>query len=193
MTTETRQALENWLEIGVITSAYGLKGEVKVTSLTDFPERFQTPCQRLMVSPDTKQQQLIQILASRYVEGKNQVIVRLEGIKDRNQAEALRGYKLMVDSSDRPPLEEDEYHISQLITVEVYLQKTGQLIGQVVDVLFAGNDLLEIELISEINSPSSESSKSQKVLIPFVKEIVPLVDLKNNRIEISPPTGLLEL
>ncbi|MGK7945438.1 MAG: ribosome maturation factor RimM [Microcystaceae cyanobacterium] len=186
MTLETKINQDQWLKIGVITSAYGLKGQLKVTPITDFPERFTQPGERLIVSPDHRQKTIIQLLSGRYVPGKNQVIIRLEGVEDRTQAEKLRGYELLVDGSDRPSLPDDEYHISQLIDLSVYLQETDQLIGQVVDVFLAGNDLLEIQL-------TAPNFDQKKVLIPFVQEIVPIVDLDNHRIYITPPSGLLEL
>jgi 16S rRNA processing protein RimM len=186
MTLATNINLDQWLKIGVITSAYGLKGQLKVTPITDFPERFTQGGERLMISPDRQQQTIVKLLSGRYVPGKNQVIICLEGIEDRTQAEKLRGYELLISSSDRPSLSEDEYHISQLIDLPVYLQETKQLIGKVVDVFLAGNDLLEIEL-------TDLQFEQKKVLIPFVKEIVPLVDLENHRIYITPPSGLLDL
>jgi 16S rRNA processing protein RimM len=186
MTLTTTINLDSWVQIGYIASAHGLKGEVKVTSLTDFPERFTTSGERLIVSADQQKQTLIQLVSGRYLPGKNQFIIRLEGITDRTQAEGLQGCQIWANNSDRPDLPDDEYHISQLINLSVYLQETGQLIGKIVDVFLAGNDLLEIELISQETS-------SKKVLIPFVKEIVPIVDIENQRLEITPPDGLLDL
>ncbi|MGK7933695.1 MAG: ribosome maturation factor RimM [Microcystaceae cyanobacterium] len=186
MSLETDLNFDQWLKIGVITSAYGLKGQLKVTPITDFPERFTQPGERLIISPDYQQKTIVQLLSGRYVPGKTQVIIRLEGIDDRTQAEMLRGYELFVNGSDRPSLPDDEYHISQLIDLSVYLQETDQIIGKVVDVFLAGNNLLEIEL-------TTAEFERKKVLIPFVKEIVPIVDLANQRIDINPPSGLLEL
>lgn len=186
MIDHSNLSLENWVEIGVITSAYGIKGELKVTSLTDFPERFETAGERLLISPDEKQQRRVNLLSGRYLAGKNQVIVCLETINNRNQAEALRGYKLMAIKGESLPLDDDEYPVYRLINITVYLQSNQQPIGRVTDVFFAGNDLLEIEL----NSPDIPPKKA---LIPLVKEIVPLIDLDHNRIEINPPAGLLDL
>jgi 16S rRNA processing protein RimM len=101
MILTTNINLDQWLKIGVITSAYGLKGQLKVTPITDFPERFTQSGERLMISPDRQRQIIIQLLSGRYVPGKNQVIIHLEGIEDRTQAEKLRGYELLVNESDR--------------------------------------------------------------------------------------------
>lgn len=180
---------DGWLEIGKIVAAQGLQGEVRVYPDSDFPERFMQPGQRWLLRPEETEPQPIELLAGRYVSAKNIYIVQLAGIKERNQAEALQGSKLMVPQSDRPQLGEDEYHVLDLIDMEVFNQLTGQTIGIVVDVIPAGNDLLEVQL-----HESSVSGKEQKkVLIPFVKAIVPIVDLQFGRLEITPPDGLLEI
>ncbi|PMB04369.1 ribosome maturation factor RimM, partial [Fischerella thermalis CCMEE 5328] len=110
-------------------------------------------------------------------------VVKLAGVDDRNQAEELRGSKLLVCASDRPQLGEDEYHVLDLIGLSVFMQESGELVGTVVDVIAAGNDLLEVKL----------HQQQTAVLIPFVKAITPTVDLEARRIEITPPPGLLEI
>jgi 16S rRNA processing protein RimM len=203
--------MSDWLEVGVIVAPQGLKGELRVNPSSDFPERFQEPGQRWLQSPDRVEIKEVELLGGRYVPGKNLYVVRLAGIEDINRAEELRGYKLLVRSCDRPQLAEDEYHVSDLIDLEVYNQFNGEKIGIISDVLWAGNDLLEVKLdnqpleeqsqdiLPESNkSPKKQKSKPKKqksttVLIPFVKEIVPVVDLEKRRIEITPPVGLLEV
>ena len=137
---------DNCLEIGRIVGPQGLKGELKVMSSSDFPERFENPGTRWLQSPDGLSIQEVQLIRGRYVPGKNLYVIKLAEIFDRTQAETLRDYKLLVPSSDRPQLDDDEYHVSDLINLEVYHQKTGELIGVVVDILSAGNDLLEVQL-----------------------------------------------
>ncbi len=181
-------ALDDWLEIGKIVAAQGLDGEVRVYPNSDFPERFVQPGKRWLLRPGETQPQPIELLGGRYIEGKGLYVVELAGIDDRNKAEDLRGCLLMVPSSDRPPLAEDEYHVLDLLGLEVFMQESGELVGTVVDVIPAGNDLLEVKL-----HQSSANDKVQKVLIPFVKAIVPVVDLVAKRIEITPPPGLLEI
>jgi 16S rRNA processing protein RimM len=117
-----------------------------------------------------------------------------------------------VPESDRPKLGEDEYHVMDLIDLEVFNQLTGEAVGVVVDVISAGNDLLEVQLhqqpapapakaeapipnrTSKIRKPKRKTaSKPATILIPFVKAIAPVVDLQSGRIEITPPAGLLEV
>jgi 16S rRNA processing protein RimM len=176
--------LEEWLEIGTIVAPQGLKGELRVYPNSDFPERFENPGERWLLPPGKNEPQPIELLTGRHVPGKNLYIVKLAGVEDYNQADALRGCKLMVPQSDRPILGEDEYHVRDLVGLEVFNQLTGELVGVVVDLMAAGNDLLLVRC---------DSDAQKEILIPFVKAIAPVVDLDRKRIEINPPPGLLEL
>lgn len=181
---------EGWLEIGTIVAPQGLDGQMRVYPDTDFPERFEVPGIRWLLRPDQTEPQAVELLSGRYLQGKNLYIIELEGVEDRDQAEELRGCKLMVQQSDRPQLGENEYHVVDLIGLPVFMQESGELLGSVVDILPAGHDLLEVQLHQE----GRLGEKSQKnILIPFVKPIVPVVDLEAGRIEITPPAGLLEI
>ncbi|MEI6380921.1 MAG: ribosome maturation factor RimM [Cyanobacteriota bacterium ELA615] len=173
---------DNLLKIGEIVAAQGIKGEVKVYPDSDFPERFTKKGLRYLRAKDGQDIREIELLQGRIVPGKNLYILTFSGINDRNTAEDLRGYEVLVDSADLPQLAQDEYHVSQLLDLEVYNQQDGNSLGKVVDIIFAGQDILEVKPIQGAN-----------YLIPFVKEIVPVVDLVNKKIEINPPKGLLEI
>ncbi|MEL6911673.1 MAG: ribosome maturation factor RimM [Cyanobacteria bacterium J06648_1] len=204
--------LPELLEVGTITSPQGLKGELRVYSESDFPERFTKAGTRWLQHPNTGAITEVRLKGGRTMSSKNLYVVSLEGVADRNQAEAYRNYKLLVDKSDRPKLSKDEYHVADLVGTEVYHQQTGENIGVVVDLYTAGNDLLEIRLhkqpeaqadptrdLSQISRRSKRKKyrpKKQKpltIFVPFVKEIVPIVDLANQRLEISPPDGLINI
>jgi 16S rRNA processing protein RimM len=216
-----------WLEIGKIVGVQGLKGEVRVYPNTDFPERFLQPGQRWLLRPDRAEPESIELLAGRYIPNKGLYIIQLKGIADRSQAEALRDCRLMVPESDRPTLEADEFHVLDLVGLKVFEQTTQAYVGVVVDVLSAGNDLLEVQLasahaseVADEQEPNEMGSSVEKVdsiaksadkpvqslskrqtkpkaaptvLIPFVKAIVPVVDIAQQRIEITPPAGLIEI
>jgi 16S rRNA processing protein RimM len=181
--------LDDWLEIGKIVAPQGLVGEMRVYPNTDFPERFEVGGKRWLLRPGETEPQPIELVAGRYVEGKNLYVIKLAGVNNCNQVEELRGCKIMVPASDRPQLAEDEFYVPDLLGLEVFLQASGELIGTVVDIIPAGNDLLEVEL-----DPGFAANKKQKkVLIPFVEAIAPFVDIKARRIEVTPPPGLLEI
>ncbi len=170
----------DWLEIGRIVAAQGLKGEVRVYPDSDFPERFQQPGQRWLLHPGATDPEPIQLLSGRYLANKGLYIVTFAGITNRDQAEALRDCRLLVPQTDRPTLEAGEFHVADLLGLAVFDQTTEALIGSVTEVIPAGNDLLEVTL-----------TDGSKVLIPFVEAIVPIVDLEQRRIEITPPAGLI--
>ena len=187
---------ENWLEIGTIVAPQGLEGELRVLSVSDFPERFQKRGIRGIQAPQGGEIREIALLRGRDLPGKNVYIIKLEGVENREQAEALRGYKLWANKLEKPRLKADEYHVSELVNLEVYHHLTGEKIGVVVDIFWAGNDILAVQLeanLASVKKKSPSSDEGTRALVPFVKEIVPLVDLKAGRIEISPPPGLLEI
>ena len=109
-------------------------------------------------------------------------MVSIEGISSRSSAEKIIGWKLVIPVDSRPILRKGEYHYFDLIGLEVRKDPKKTLIGYVTDLIKGGNDLLEIELI-----------EGKRVLVPFVKEIVPEIEIKEKWLLINPPPGLLEL
>ncbi len=202
--------VQQWLEVGTIVAPQGLQGEIRVYPQSDFPERFQKPGQRWL-QRSGQEPFPVKLIRGRYVPGKDLYIITLEGITSCEAVDALRGCKLVVPQSDRPQLPPDQFHVLDLIGLGVYNQKTGAAIGTVVDIIPAGNDLLEVELAeqppqpvipekvtpnrkSKIPKPKRQTApQAATILIPFVYEIVPVVDLVQQRLEINPPEGLLEI
>ena len=193
---------DEWLTIGRIVAPQGLDGSVRVYPNSDFPERFLEPGDRWLLKSRQTEPELVHLESGRYLPGKGLYVLKLAGVNYRDQAETLRDARLLVPASDRLGLEPGEYHVSDLIGLEVRLQATGQAIGTVVDIYAAGNDLLAIKLFAESRSPiqapetapqkSHQSSKQDlPTLIPFVHTIVPIVDLEAGYVEIVPPKGLL--
>jgi 16S rRNA processing protein RimM len=177
------------LEVGRIVAAQGLRGELRVNPLSDFPERFTRPGPRWLRHRQGNIQET-RLLSGRQLPGKELFVIRLEGVDDRSAAEALVGQELLVPAADRPRLAKGEFHLLDLMGLEVrLLAEAGTsgaeapLIGRVRDLLHAGNDLLEVEL----------SDGGRSLLIPFVQAIVPRVELAEGWIGITPPRGLLEL
>jgi len=180
---------QEFLEIGRILSPQGLQGEVRVLPNSDFPERFLEPGQRWLLRPGQTDPQPIELQKGRYLHGKGLYVVQLAGVNDRTQAETLKDCKLLIPASDRPILAADEFHVADLIGLAVYDQASQTLIGHVINLISAGNDLLQVQYHYQDGQPVG---KPTTVLIPFVKPIVPIVDLQQRRIEITPPTGLIE-
>ena len=95
------------------------------------------------------------------------------------------GDEILVKTDTFPKLIKEEYHLLELINLKVKILEKNELktIGKVINLENEKNNLLVIEL----------HKNKKQVLIPFVTEIVPLVDIKNNFLIINPPNGLLEL
>jgi 16S rRNA processing protein RimM len=177
---------DGWMEIGSIVGAQGIKGEVKVYPNSDFPERFERAGERWLWGSQDLQPRSIHLKKGYEIPGKGLYVVQLAGIDNRSQAEQLRGQMLLLPTTDRPKLATGEYHSQDLIGLPVFHQVTGLEIGIVADIFTAGHEVLVV-------SVPHDDDKTSEAMIPFVKEIVPVVDLAARRIEILPPPGLLEL
>jgi len=173
---------EDWLTVGKLVTPQGLLGEIRVKPYSDFPERFTQPGKRWLQRKKEEIPIETELISGRKLPGKEIFIVRLSGINNRTEAESLVGTNLVVPSDDRPKLAKNEFHLLDLVGLEARLKPEGPLIGKVTNLISGGNDLLEIKLL-----------KGKKVLIPFVNAIVPLVELKEVWILLTPPPGLLEL
>jgi 16S rRNA processing protein RimM len=173
-----------WLTVGLITSCHGINGQVKVKSLSDFEERFLNPGIRWL-QQEKEPPSKIELISGFKQPGKETFIVKFQGINTRNHAEQLKKFKILVKTDNLPKLKKEEFHLLELMNLDVKIFENDELktIGKVINLENENNNLLLIELF-----------KNQKeVFIPFVKEIVPLVDIKNNFLIIKPPNGLLEL
>ena len=173
-----------WLVVGLITSCHGIKGQVKVKSLSDFEERFLTPGVRWL-QKENETPSKIELTSGFKQPGKETFIIKFEGISTRNHAEQIKKFKILVKTNDLPKLNKNEFHLLELINLEVKTQENEELktIGKVINLENENNNLLVIELFKN----------QKKVLVPFVKEIVPLIDKEKKFIVIKPPNGLLEL
>ena len=173
-----------WLTVGLITSCHGINGQVKVKSLSDFEERFLKPGMRWL-QKENEPPSKIELISGFKQPGKKTFIVKFQGINTKNDAEQLKKFKILVKTDILPKLKKEEFHLLELINLEVKTLENNELkqIGRVINLENEKNNLLVIELFKN----------QKKVLEPFVKEIVPLVDIKNNFLIINPPNGLLEL
>tara|TARA_B100000886_G_scaffold215040_1_gene149123 strand:- start:615 stop:1160 length:546 start_codon:yes stop_codon:yes gene_type:complete len=173
-----------WLVVGLITSCHGINGQLKVKSLSDFEERFIKPGMRWL-QKENETPSKIELTSGFKQPGKDTFVIKLQGINTRNQAEQLKKYKIVVKTNKLPELKKEEFHFLELINLKVKTLENNELkiIGKVIDLENEKNNLLVIELFK----------KQRIVLVPFVKEIVPIVDIKNKFLIINPPKGLLDL
>ncbi|MEZ0068605.1 16S rRNA processing protein RimM [Streptacidiphilus sp. MAP12-20] len=166
------------LIVGRIGRAHGIKGDVTVEVRTDEPELRLGPGAVLMTDPATAGP--LTIATGKVHSGR--LLLRFEGVNDRNAAEALRGTLLIaeIDPEDRPE-DPEEFYDHQLIGIDVFLAD-GTLVGELTEVVH----LPYQDLLTVLRADGSE------VLIPFVTEMVPEIDLEEQRAVITPPPGLLD-
>lgn len=170
------------LVVGRLAKAHGVTGEVAVDVRTDDPaERF-APGTTLRGRPSRGgAERTFVVEAMREHSGR--LLIRLEGIADRDTANALRGTLFLVDVADLPPIDDpDEYYDHQLegLTVRTV---GGDEVGVVSEVLHTpGGELLAVKRVS-----------GPELLVPFVTAIVTSVSLTDGTVQIDPPHGLLEL
>jgi 16S rRNA processing protein RimM len=169
------------LVVGRVAKAHGVTGEVVVEIRTDDPEARFAAGSSLRGRPSRGGPE------SRYVvesvrEHSGRLLVRLDGVGDRNAAESLKGTVFLVDTADLPPIDDpDEFYDHQLEGLQV-VTIAGRQIGSVAEVLHtAAGELLSVR------------TGEREVLVPFVSAIVTSVSLADQTIEIDPPEGLLEL
>jgi 16S rRNA processing protein RimM len=169
------------LVVGRVVRAHGVTGEVVVDIRTDDPDTRFAPGTTLRAKPSRGGPERDYVVDSAR-EHSGRLLVRLDGVADRNGAEALKGTVFLVDTADLPPIEDpDEFYDHQLEGLQV-VTTTGTPVGSVAEVLHtAAGELLSVR------------SEDGEVLVPFVSAIVTSVSLADQTIEIDPPEGLLEL
>lgn len=166
------------LVVARIGRAHGVKGEVTVEVRTDEPELRLAPGAVLATDPASTGPLTIE--TGRVHSGR--LLLRFEGVGDRNAAEALRNTLLIAEvDPDELPEGEDEYYDHQLIDLDV-VTKDGTQVGRITEIShLPSQDLFVVE-----------RPDGSEVLVPFVEEIVTDVDLREQRAVIDPPPGLID-
>jgi 16S rRNA processing protein RimM len=167
------------LVIGQIVRPHGIRGEVVVEVTTDEPAARYVAGSALSTDPATAGPLTVE--AVRPHQGR--LIIAFDGVLDRDSADALRGVKLCVDAAELPaPEDPDEFHDFQLVGLAA-VDPAGERLGEVVGVEHGpAADLLVLR-----------RPDGHRALVPFVRAIVPTVDLVGGRVVLTPPEGLLDL
>lgn len=172
-----RRSLEIELEqdilIGKIAGPFGIGGEVKVTVLTDFPERFEKG-RSVRLKPARGPEQVVKVQRSRAHKGG--LVVKFEGADTREAAESLRDASIVIGRAELAELESGSYYVFDIIGLEV-VSEDGRECGEVVEVLQGGANDVYVT--------------STGLCIPALKDVVSRVDLAARRLTIRPVPGLL--
>lgn len=172
-------ASAEWIAIGEITAPQGLQGEVRVRPLSDVPERLA----RLTAVHVRRPGEPPRRLGIRSARPHGRIwVMRLDGVDEREQAEALRGAELCLRRGELEALPAGSYYVFQLIGLDVF-DTAGEALGTLEEVLPTGaND------VYVVGRP-----RGKPLLIPAIRECVREVDLERRRMVVSLLPGLDEL
>jgi 16S rRNA processing protein RimM len=179
-----RRAKPEHLVVGHITKPHGTRGELFVWPLTDRPDEVFAPGQQLLVGDEegALDEEAPSVVVESARPFKRGVLVRLEGVADRESADPLARRYLLLPTEVLPPAAPDELYYHELLSMRV-VTMAGEDIGAVREVFETEPHHL-LEVISD---------DGRKRLIPFAERIVREIDRAGGRIVIDPPEGLLDL
>ncbi|MEI2268405.1 ribosome maturation factor RimM [Microbacterium sp. No. 7] len=172
------------LRVGRLVKAHGLKGALKLELYTDDPDgRFVTGAVFTLQVPESSPWHGRTVTVREFKWMNSHPVVFLEGIDDRSAAESLvRAILWIEQDASAPVVEDDAWYDHQLVGLDVV--RDGDVVGKVVRVdHFPAQDLLGVQLTQD---------GDREVLVPFVKAIVPEVDMAAGRLIVTPPPGLFE-
>ena len=168
--------MEELLQVGVITSTHGVRGEVKVFPTTDDPNRFKSLKHVLL---DTgREKKSLEVQGVKFF--KQFVILKFKGIDNINDIEKYKGRDLWIPREEAQELDEDEYYIADLLGMKVLLED-GSEFGTLKNVMETGaNDVYIVD-----------SVEHGEVLLPAIKECILDVDIETNTMTVHLMKGLL--
>jgi len=168
---------DDTLLIGEIVAPFGVRGQVKVRSYTDRVEHLQRHISSVFVGPDRREYTLRGVLEHK----PGLLVLSLESVTTREDAENLRGQEVAIREREAAPLDEDEYFIHQLYDLKV-VAEDGTEIGQVREVIETGaNEVLVVARPGQSDA-----------LIPMIRDVVQDLDIAGGRVVVRPLEGLLE-
>ena len=170
--------MEDLLQVGIITSTHGVRGEVKVYPTTDDPRRFRRL--KEVVLNTGKEKMNLEIEGVKFF--KQFVILKFKGLDNINDIEKYRQKSLYVTRKNAVRLQRDEYFIADLIGLKVQ-DEDGKELGTVKDVIETGaNDVYEVEM-----------ADGKSLLLPAIKQCILNVDVENGTMQVHVLEGLLDL
>ena len=167
--------MEELLQVGVITTTHGVRGEVKVFPTTDDPARFKKLKDVILDNGKVKKD--LEIESVKFF--KNMVILKFNGLDNINDVERFRQAKLLVTRENAVELEEDEYFIADLIGIKV-TSDGGEELGIIKDVLQTGAN--DVYVIAKENTPD--------LLVPAIHDCVLAVDVEAQTMTVHLLDGL---
>jgi 16S rRNA processing protein RimM len=163
-----------FLVVGKLRHSHGLRGEILMEVVTDFPERIR-PGNNLYIGDN---HQPMRIASCRVHSGN--LLLAFDGIDTPEEVGQLRNQWVYVPASDRPPLSEGEYYHHQLLGLEVTSEEGAEL-GKITHILETGaNDVYVVR-----------SDSGKEVLLPAIQSVILNIDLENGQVLVHLLPGLL--
>jgi 16S rRNA processing protein RimM len=176
-------AARTQLRVGRLVKAHGLKGALKVELYTDDPDRRFVPGAAFTLQvPEASPWHGRSVTVREFRWMNSHPVIFLEEIEDRDAAESIVRAILWIEEDATATAEDDAWYDHQLVGLDVV--RDGVSVGRVVRVEhLPAQDLLIVK-------PAEGGDR--EVLVPFVKAIVPEVDVAGGRVIVTPPPGLFE-
>jgi len=164
-----------YLAVGRIVRSHGIRGEVSMHVLTDFPERFETT--KYLYLGNEYEAEPYHLNGYRW--HKDNILLTFEEITDRTQADTLKGMLVQIPIAEATPLPEGSYYLYQLIDLEVFTTE-NQRLGVITSVLETGaNDVYVVK------------GATREILLPNIPDVIKVVDLTAQRMVIQMMPGLI--
>ena len=165
------------MAVGTIVKAFGVRGEVIVQPMTDFPERFRK-ARVFWLGANTLSASKTGVESA--VVSPRGIRLKLKGIDDRDRAEGLRGKLLFIDEAASTPLREGQYFVHDMLGLAVQ-EESGRPLGEIADVLrYPANDVYVVR------------GGRGEILIPAVKEFIRSVDIASRTMTVRLIEGMAE-
>jgi 16S rRNA processing protein RimM len=178
MTDSQRAGADNeagprYLVIGRVARPWGIRGEVKVEIMTDFPDRFSL-LRKVHLGPEA-----VPFALEGFRLHKGAALLKLEGFHDRASVEKLRGQLVQIPIEEAVPLEENEYYEHQIVGLAVWTAG-GEYLGTVDEVISTGsNDVYVVR------------GEGPEILIPAIEDVVLEINLAQERLVVELMEGLI--
>ncbi|MED1441721.1 ribosome maturation factor RimM [Aeribacillus composti] len=170
---------EKWFQVGKIVNTHGIRGEVRVVSVTDFPDERYKRGNRLYIFQKDKEP--VEVIVKSHRIHKNFDLLSFEGYDSINEVEPFKGSDIKVPESQLGSLDEGEYYFHEIIGCSVYTED-GDELGIINEILTPGaNDVWVVKRIGK-----------KDLLIPYIEDVVKHIDVKEKRVIIFPMEGLLD-
>lgn len=165
--------------VGRVVGAHGIRGSLKVHSYAESLSVYEAGKGIQVAHPDGS----VRTMTVQWVQPHGRgILMNLEAVTDRSQAESLNGSTLFVDKARLPVLEEDTYYWLDLVGLSVF-NTTGTLLGRIEEVIpTPGNDIYVVK--------GKQNGQPRELLIPATGDVVLKVDLEGGTMIVDPPEGL---